>query len=471
MKIAIVGAGFSGSTLAIELVQKIAQDTSFSLILLNDQGQPGTGIAYGQARPEHLLNVRAADMGACADNKADFAEALALDEAERRGFLPRLRYGDYLHRRIAETVSRYPQHLSLVSGAARSITRTAQGGFVIQRADNAPPLHCDVVVLATGALPPLPLTGVAPALLQSPAYIASPWQDGALDHVPATGRVLIVGAGLTMADIVLSLHQRGFHGTITTLSRRGLAPLAHTEQPAAPVTLPEDVRAALAHARVRPLAHALIRAARKANDWRPLIDAMRPHTQDFWQSLDASERARFIRHLAPYWDIHRHRLAPGVDAHLHHARQQGCLQSLAARLVEAHPAPCGGVDVRFQARGQQTQQTAHFDVLIRATGLETQLARTPHPLLAQLRDDGLVQGDALGLGLRVDAQLRTIGRDGKAVAGLYYLGPLLRADFWELIAVPDLRVAARDLARHLAERADKPSDDGGLSQHTSAASR
>jgi uncharacterized NAD(P)/FAD-binding protein YdhS len=46
--------------------------------------------------------------------------------------------------------------------------------------------------------------------------------------------------------------------------------------------------------------------------------------------------------------------------------------------------------------------------------------------------------------------LRVIGREGKPVDHLYYLGPWLRARDWESTAVPELRDHALALAQRLA---------------------
>ena len=41
-----------------------------------------------------------------------------------------------------------------------------------------------------------------------------------------------------------------------------------------------------------------------------LIDALRPCPPNIRQALPLPEQRRFLRHLRPYWDNHRHRLSP-----------------------------------------------------------------------------------------------------------------------------------------------------------------
>ena len=55
MRITIVGAGFSGSVLATQLAS--AEEGAPEICLVGVGDTFARGVAYGQARPEHLLNV------------------------------------------------------------------------------------------------------------------------------------------------------------------------------------------------------------------------------------------------------------------------------------------------------------------------------------------------------------------------------------------------------------------------------
>jgi uncharacterized NAD(P)/FAD-binding protein YdhS len=67
-------------------------------------------------------------------------------------------------------------------------------------------------------------------------------------------------------------------------------------------------------------------------DWRAVIDGLRPRTQQLWSRLDLHERRRFLRHVSVIWDVHRHRIAPELQALLDDLQAQGRLRILAARL-------------------------------------------------------------------------------------------------------------------------------------------
>lgn len=444
MRITIVGAGFTGSVLAIELARSAA--SGVDVCLAGIAGNYARGVAYGDARPEHLLNVRARQLGATADYPADFADWLNLTEKARDRFLPRLVYGEYLHARLHAAAGISRAAISRIQQEVIAI-ESVGAGFRVHLADGGA-FASDQVVLAVGALSPQPLTGVGPRLAVHPSYIGWPWQDHALERVDPDARLLVVGTGLTMADVVTTLRRRGHRGPISALSRHGLLPRAHGEEPPAPIALPPTVLQALHRHDLREVVHALRTLSAIVPDWRSLVDAVRPHVQPFWRRLAMEDRARFLRHVRPYWEIVRHRLAPSVAGDIDALRGSGQLRIRAGRLLRARRID-GAVNVSIRERGCSEVSNETYDVLIRATGLDTDVEHTPDPLIANLRESGLLAGDPLGLGVLASDRFEAIARDGRPVRGLHVLGPLLRAQLWEITAVPELRVAARALARQL----------------------
>src|SRR5438445_5938931 len=63
-QVAIIGAGFTGSLLAVHLLD-LAPDAT--VLLFDGSGQFGRGLAYATANADHLLNVRTANMSALPD--------------------------------------------------------------------------------------------------------------------------------------------------------------------------------------------------------------------------------------------------------------------------------------------------------------------------------------------------------------------------------------------------------------------
>jgi uncharacterized NAD(P)/FAD-binding protein YdhS len=444
MRVTIIGAGFSGSALAIELARNASSNVDICLVGI--ASNYARGVAYGDARFEHLLNVRARHLGVTADYPGDFADWLSLSESARDRFLPRLVYGEYLHSRLREAFDLSKATLGRVEQEVIALERLDQG-FRVHLADGGA-FFSDQVVLAVGALPPQALTGVGPGLTIHPSYIAWPWREGAVDRIHPEARVLIIGTGLTMADVVATLRRRGHQGAIHALSRHGLLPHSHGEEPPPLISIPPAVLHALNQRDLRLLLNKLRSLSTVVPDWRSLVDAMRPYIQDFWRGLPMSERARFLRHLRPYWESVRHRLAPAVAEDIQALRDSGQLHIRAGRLLRARRAE-DSVTVSIRNRGQSDISNERFDVLLRATGFDTDIERSPDPLVSNLRESGLLAADPLGLGIQVTEHFRVVDRSGRPVRGLYAIGPLLRSQLWEITAIPELRVAASGLARKL----------------------
>lgn len=446
MRITIVGAGFTGSTLATLLASE--NDKTTEVCLVGVEETFARGVAYGETRPEHVLNVRAGHLGADPDNPGEFAEWLNLGKQGREGFLPRLAYGEYLSDRLQKAKDS-AGNLTLLRQEVIAINRLGDGFRV--HLDDGSYFASDQVVLALGALPPQRLIGIGPRLARHPRYIAWPWQDDALDQIDSDARVLIVGTGLTMADVVASLVRRSYRGELVAISRHGLLPQSHRPAPGAPIELPPSVHQALRNHDIRQLVAAIRSLSHVVPDWRGAIDALRPHTQAFWRGLPTPERARFLRHVRSYWEVARHRVAPEVGELLSGLQASGQLKVRAARLLRAG-LRANSAEALIRERGQEQSQVEQYDYVIRATGLDTDILRTTHPLASHLREAGLISADEHGLGVNTTDDFEVLDQHGDRVPGLYCLGPLLRGHLWEITAVPELRTAAKVLSQRLRSK-------------------
>jgi uncharacterized NAD(P)/FAD-binding protein YdhS len=97
-------------------------------------------------------------------------------------------------------------------------------------------------------------------LSDDPSLVADPLADGVLDCVAESERVLVVGSGLTAADIIAALDASGHRGRIVMISRRGLWSLGHAPRPFPPEG---DFLAEPARSATEPL-RAVRRAVRRA---------------------------------------------------------------------------------------------------------------------------------------------------------------------------------------------------------------
>ncbi|WP_292154381.1 FAD/NAD(P)-binding protein [Brevundimonas sp.] len=417
-RVAIVGGGFSGAMLAARLAE-----SGIASVLINDTTDVGLGVAYSTAFEGHLLNVRSGRMSAVDGRPDDFVRWLQTHRPELADpidFAPRKVYGDYVRDRLATVNAGFPGRIETTVGRVAAIEAAA-----VYLTDGRT-IPADAVVLATGNPAPAIASGEAGGRI-----IGDPWAAGALDRIAADDSILIIGTGLTMVDMIQSLLARGWKGRATALSRRGLLPRAHAATPDLAADLPADALTGPVSNRL-----AAARATTCASGWRGVMEAYRPITADLWASADADQRARMVRHLRPWWDVHRHRIAPRIAETLTGLVASRRLRVVAGRLgvVEADG---DGVWAGWAPRGGGAQPPLTANWLIDCTGP----AHSPatDPLTAPLLASGRAQLDPLRLGLDLDPSGRVLDAQGVADPCLFVLGPPARAAFWETIAVPDIR--------------------------------
>jgi uncharacterized NAD(P)/FAD-binding protein YdhS len=200
-----------------------------------------------------------------------------------------------------------------------------------------------------------------------------------------------------------------------------------------------------------------------SGDWRSLFDSLRPEIQANWQGMDLEERRRFLRHLRPWWDVHRHRLAPILADRLEGWRA-GRLRIEAGRLMAVIERG-GGLEAHWRPRGARTLRREEIAWVINGSGPEGDPRESRSPLIQSLLAAGLARADPLGLGMDTAEDGRLIGADGVAHPRLFAIGPVARGALWEITAVPDIRIAARRLGRHLANLAHGAAPEFSQAQH------
>jgi uncharacterized NAD(P)/FAD-binding protein YdhS len=181
-----------------------------------------------------------------------------------------------------------------------------------------------------------------------------------------------------------------------------------------------------------------------------VIDALRPLTQDLWDTLPETERARFLRHLRPWWDVHRHRMAPSIAQRIDEARQRHQLIVAKGRIAAFHRAACG-VEVEYRVGGRCETDSLHVDRIINCSGPSCDFDRVANPLIQNLLHTGRARPDNLRLGLDVTPQGALRAADGAISQQLYAIGPITKGLFWEMTSVPDIRRQCELLATHIAQ--------------------
>jgi len=430
--IAIVGGGASGALMTAHLL-RFAGD-AIRLTLIEPRAKIGRGLAYATENESHRLNVRASNMNAFPDDPDHFWRWLRTNGhrgEDRFCFVPRLVYGRYLgsliEDRLAESDAPRARWLR------ETVTSLSErDGSVTLGFSGRQTAVFDMAVLCCGH--------EASETLEAP--FVSPWQDPNSWNTAPDSTILILGTGLTMVDAAIALSESGHRGPIVALSRRGLLPQAHRRVDVAPIAQTELPSPAT----LAPVLHWLRARARdkmrSGGDWRGVIDGLRPHVQAIWRAMPSQSRRRFLEHARPWWDIHRHRMAPEVETKIRALQESGEVD-----------AKRDGASVSIRPRASEVEVRLDVSRIVSCRGLTSDPRRSSNPLVTQLFAEGYARVDPLGTGLDVDNDCAVVDARGRASERIFAVGPMSQAAFWEAIAVPDIRLQAALLARRLTEQA------------------
>jgi len=437
----VVGGGASGVLAAAQLLLRGAEVT-----LLDPAAELGRGLAYSTKCPLHLLNVPAGNMSALPEDREHFLRWL---ERTRPGqyttcsFAPRSLYGEYIRSVLDDALLRGCGKLRHLSTRAVG-TRVQRGNVAIETESSEVP-YADAVILATGNAAPAGWPDVSPEVRSSGRFFNMAWMEGAFESRERHAPVLLLGSGLTAVDALLALRHRGHRGKVYMVSRRGLMPQMHVlpvygcvrQAPCAGLRgLLDHMRMAASHSATLP------------SGWREAVDSIRPETNRHWQALSFAEQRRFLRHLRPFWDTHRHRMAPQIGTVVQGLLRAGSLEVLAGRTRGFRLLQDGqdGVEVRIAMRGCAETRTLRVERAINCSGPDADLSRSANPVLRNLVEQGWLQPDPHRLGALVDDQGALLPARRGWRPPLYALGPLRMGTLLESIAIPEIRVQAQELA-------------------------
>lgn len=443
--LAIVGGGFSGLT---ALVRALQPPCRWQIVIAERHPRKGPGIAYGGCDASHLLNVPVSRMGAFPESPGAFHSWIERTRPRQFApgdFVPRALFASYLDSVLDEALT----------AACRAPSELAQAPapmFVQDVLVRAEPLqrHVDLLfgsgatlrVRALLMAPGLPMARApwrncdedVPLMHLSP----DPWSPNALRGFAADAPVVIVGSGLTAIDIVSALRRSGHTGRITLLSRSGRLPLPHATSAVTNAEYDTALLARGAREALRVVRQASGELQERKLPWQGAIDGLRALTTPVWSSWSTRERARFLRHIRPLWEIHRHRAPSALLDDIAIQQREG---SLVIRRGSVQALRRGRHGVVVTAR---SGIGPNFDLdaarVINCAGPAQGVRDTADPLISSLLQDGVATTDDLGIGLRTDAEGRLVGQDGRPHDRMWLVGALRRGDLWESTAVPELRV-------------------------------
>lgn len=433
--VAIVGGGASGTLTAVHLLRR--GGTPPRVVLIDRDGRHGLGQAYATPDTRHLLNACASRMSALADDPGHllrWVRARGLETVDT-DYLPRRLYGEYLRSVLDEARAPWPEdQVSELTGTVVSLDPPEPGRPLRLTLADGRVIEADAVVLATGNRAP----AAWPQIQVGARHVPDPWAPGALDGRADGTPVLIVGTGLTMVDLAVTLTGEHPDTVVYAVSRHGLLPADHRCPPPAPQEIPIP-EGDLTLASLMRAVRAAVNAA--GGEWHAIVDGLRPRIPQLWSRLSHRDRRLFLTRVARYWEVHRHRIPPETAARVDALLDSGRLRILQGALTSA-VSTASGVETRLDTpKGPLTLHVGH---LVNGTGPSHDLGADP--FLNTLFASGAARPDPLGLGLDATPAGAVLAADGHPHDRLFTLGPTLRGLHYETTAVPEIRAQAAALA-------------------------
>jgi uncharacterized NAD(P)/FAD-binding protein YdhS len=449
--LAIIGGGLSGAAVAYHLAGNVDL-SEVDLVVIEPRAELGRGLAYSTDDPDHRLNVPATKMSLRTDQMDHFSRwlqshvTLTPDSITPAGevFAPRQVFGRYVAAQMKPLIEQ---------GRLRHVQAWVAGVDKGQRylltLSDGTTLEADILVLAA-THPKASLPQELAALHQDPALIADPYVPGALDVIAVQERILIVGNGLTSADVTATLHRQGHLGPITALSRHGWRSMPHGPKQAETLADFASMPSRTALGLFQRVRRALADDAKLGLTWHAVLDRVRAQAPIIWAHLPHHERRRFLRHLRALWDIHRFRIAPQTHQINLRMQQQGRLTHLAARIQRVKTDSI--VHLTLRARHGLVRFPLQVDRVILATGPAHGAVITSSTFLSDLADLRLLQADPLGLGLFTAPNGHAIPASGTPDGTILVAGPLARGTVGELMGVPEVIAWAEHIAGEAARQ-------------------
>lgn len=451
LTLGIIGAGFSGTALAAAIYRHPSR-MPVKIYLFDKSGEFGAGDAYRTPFPFHLLNARARDMSAFEEDPLHFVNWLKSSsqvlahfepgEPVEQQFVPRLLYREYLQSLLSE-IEQDTQGLVKLIREPHEVVDVIQTGRQLKLLmSDGRNLTVDKIALGLGNVPPVdflfPISGGV-------RRIDNPWDYTAIHSIPQDDPVVIVGSGLSMIDAVLTLYHQQHQGKIIAVSRHGLLPLPHADASVVPCNNVRELTGNLSLRTVmRQLREDCEQRMREGGDWRSLMNRMRLKMPGLWASAQLSCRQRFLRHVLPYWNIHRHRVHQKVYALLKTIGDAGQLEIISGRVLSVR-----GDEIQIQMRHTGPLRTCKLRWIINCMGSAMKMTSARQPLVEALLRRGLAVLDNLQMGFAVSATHALKDSNGRSSTQCYTLGPPAIGEIWESIAVPEIRGQCKVLVKEL----------------------
>mgnify|MGYP000153170678 CR=1 FL=1 len=459
-KLGIIGAGFTGTMTAVQLIEKSRSPIEITLIY---EGESlNKGIAFNPYSEKHLLNVITGRMSAYPDKPNHF-----LDWTMRRtsfknqdrafienSFLPRKLYGEYISDIWKEAKKKAKNKKIKLTVLNRSVKDLdiSENEVSICFDNNSIKIVDDCIIATGNHLPSNPIIKNI-NFYSSKNYFRNPWDIKSVKNIKNELPILIIGNGLTMVDTVFGCLENGFKGKIFSISSHGFNILSHRYNGPKYSKLIEELGDNISLYELVKLLNKHIKTAKKLGiSPEPIIDSLRPYTQKIWTSFSAKEKSLFISRLRHLWGVARHRIPLDSSYKIQNLRLSGKLHINSGKIIDFIQKP-NFISAKYFNKKTGNIETINVSRIINCTGPETNLLKIDGCFLKGCLLKDILFQDELRLGISTDIKtFKVIKKDGKPHVNLFTLGSNLKGELWESTAVNELRIQAEQLAEKLIRR-------------------
>lgn len=456
-RVVVIGGGFTGAIAAIHLARQATAPLDIQVI--EPRSEVGRGVAFSATDPDHRLNSLANLHVVYPEDPLHFEHWL--EQVGRLDSDPDIRaqngsiiarrsdFGDYMREQFAAHVAGNSSGSKIrhVRNRALAIRRRDQD-FLVEIEDGSA-LVSELVIVATNNEQPATLEAFASlAAERHPRYIANPWEMAGLSDVEDESQVLIIGAGLTAADVAATVLRDKPKATIDVISRSGIRPASRVRAKAsAPLPLWDRINQVPSlfeqkHGKLTSVQNILMALRCEIRElealgkpWQLAFDDVRDSARTLWMQLPLEEKKRFQRHLRRRYDSCRFRHAPQTEEIVDAAVAGGRLRFHRGRILRASAAS-NGIEVVWYHDASGGERSCAYQAVVNCTGPATRPDKMNNPLLQSMIANGIAIVAPLGIGLDVDEHCRVISATGEAQSGLYAFGALTFATFGYALAGP-----------------------------------
>ncbi|EHS52617.1 FAD dependent oxidoreductase [Rhizobium sp. PDO1-076] len=455
-RVAIIGGGYTGAIIAFHLANR-SHESVDQIAIFEPRASLGAGLAYSTDDASLRLNVAAHRMRAVPGDPGAFSSwleatgRLSIDVASITSggtFARRRDFGAFMDSLLQPKVE---------TGQIRHVREQLvrldrKSNEWILTGDKGTVVTADVVVIATGHAPSKIPDQVPARLVGTKRCIGA--AEIAESQIDANEHVLIVGAGLTSLDALASLRSRHHKGQISILSRTGLLPRKQAGGDFTPFG-DFDLERPTAREVLKRIRHLVQQVTDQGMPWQSVMDALRHQGQPLWMRMQASEQARVLRHLRRWYEVHRFRMPPQIEALLREENNLPTLSFITGHLKSVR-MPEDKICVEIKGAKPSAVQKLQVDRIVVATGPDQKNVLDYQGFLKDLATSGTLQPDSLGLGIACDKHCRAISRGGRPQASLMIAGPLTRGTFGEITGVPEIAAQATCIVETILRTTVRP---------------